>query len=74
MFKANINWSAQQDYCTYEYDMASLVLFEISSTQCTTQPEHNNIALFLPVFLGRHKKEGLLGGSRSRENRFLISG
>ena len=37
MFKANINSSTQQDYCTYEYDMVSLVLFEINSTHNSTQ-------------------------------------
>ena len=36
-FKANINWSTQQDCCTYEYDMASVVLCEISSTHNPTQ-------------------------------------
>ena len=41
MFKANINWSTQQDCWTYETDMASLVLCEIHSTNSpTTQPKH----------------------------------
>ena len=36
IFKANINWSTQQDCCTYGYDMASLVLWEINSTHNPT--------------------------------------
>ena len=53
MSKANINWSIQQDFCTYEYDMASLVLCEINSThnptqtyKPTTQPYHNTITYY----------------------------
>ena len=37
MFKANMNWSTQQDCCTYEYEVVALVLREINSTHNPTQ-------------------------------------
>ena len=69
MFKAIVNWSTQQDCCTYEYDMASLVLCEYNSnhnltqTNQRTQPNPNTAQLGIIIIVNIYKAAQEIGPS-----------
>ena len=53
MFEANTNWSTLQDFCTYEFDMASLVLFNPQSNP--NIPTHNPTLRQNYIYKAKHE-------------------